>query len=55
MLLKGICDRIGMKGGSITQKTADGRSLRIDEDMPTHKEAIELVLKALGGTGKPAR
>ena len=47
MLLKGICDRIGMKSGSITQKTADGRSLRIDEDMPTHKEAIELVLKAL--------
>ena len=47
MLLKGLCDRIGMKGGSLTQKTADGRSFRIDEDMPTHKEAIELVLKAL--------
>ena len=47
MLLKGICERIGMKGGSISQKTADGRTFRLDEDMPTHKEAIELVLKAL--------
>ena len=47
MLLKGICDRIGMKGGSINQKTADGRQFRLEEDMPTHKEAIELVLKAL--------
>ena len=24
-LLKGICERITMQGGSITQKTADGR------------------------------
>ena len=47
MLLKGICDRIGMKGGSVTQKTADGRALKKEQDMPTHKEAIELVLRAL--------
>ena len=46
-LLKGICERITMKGGSITQKTADGRKLELHSDMPTHKEAIELVLKAL--------
>lgn len=46
-LLKGICERITMKGGSITQKTADGRKFELHSDMPTHKEAIELVLKAL--------
>ena len=47
MLLKGICERIGMKGGSLTQKTAEGKALHLEEDLPTHKEAIELVLKAL--------
>ena len=46
-LLKGICERITMQGGSITQKTADGRKFELQSDMPTHKEAIELVLKAL--------
>lgn len=47
LLLKGICERITMKGGSLTQKTADGKSFTVKSDMPTHKEAIELVLKAL--------
>lgn len=47
MLLKGICERITMKGGSLTQKTADGRKFTLSSDMPTHKEAIELVLKGL--------
>ena len=47
LLLKGICERITMKGGSLTQKTADGKSFTVKSDMPTHKEAIKLVLKAL--------
>lgn len=47
LLLKGICERITMKGGSLTQKNADGKSFTVKSDMPTHKEAIELVLKAL--------
>lgn len=47
MLLKGICERITMKGGSITQKTADGRTFHLESEMPTHKEAIRLVLQAL--------
>ncbi len=46
-LLTGICERITATGGSLTQKTADGRKLVITKDMPTHKEALELVLGAL--------
>lgn len=45
--VKGVCERITMKGGQLSQKTSDGRSLQIDMEMPTHKEAMELVLKAL--------
>ena len=46
-LLKGICERITFAKGSLTQKTAAGRELKISQDMPTHKEAMELVLKAM--------
>lgn len=46
-LLKGICERITFAKGSLTQKTADGREFKISQDMPTHKEAMELVLKAM--------
>lgn len=47
VLAKGICERITFPGSVLTQKTADGRKSVIKEDMPTHKEALELVLKAL--------
>lgn len=46
-LLKGICDRIGMNGGTLTQENAEGGTLTVERDMKTHKEAIELVLGAL--------
>ena len=46
-LLKGICDRIGMDGGTLTQENAEGGTLTVERDMKTHKEAIELVLGAL--------
>jgi len=47
MILKGICERITFEGGQLTQKTADGRQMTIKQDMPSHKEAMELVLKAM--------
>lgn len=47
VIVKGICECITMKGSSLTQKTSDGRKISIKQDMPTHKEALELVLKAL--------
>ncbi|PWM71594.1 MAG: acetate kinase [Bacillota bacterium] len=47
VILKGLCERITFTGGKLTQKTFDGRETVIDKDMPTHKEAMELVLGAM--------
>ena len=47
VVLKGVCERITATGGILTQKTFDGRECVIKQDMPTHKEAMELVLQAM--------
>ena len=47
VILKGVCERITFTGGQLTQKTFDGRECVIYKDMPTHKEAMELVLTAM--------
>ncbi len=47
VILKGLCERITFAGGQLTQKTFDGRECVIKQDMPSHKEAMELVLKAM--------
>lgn len=47
MILKGLCERITFKGSNLTQKTFDGRETLIEQDMASHKEAMELVLKAM--------
>ncbi|MBO4251791.1 MAG: acetate kinase, partial [Clostridia bacterium] len=47
VVLKGLCERITFSGSQLSQKTADGRETLIKQDMPTHKEAMELVLKAM--------
>lgn len=47
VILKGVCERITFNGGILTQKTFDDRKVVIEQDMPTHKEAMELVLKAM--------
>ncbi len=54
VILKGVCERITFTGGVLTQKTFDGKELVISQDMPTHKEAMELVLKAMLDTEKGA-
>lgn len=54
VLLKGLCERITATGGVLTQKTFDGRECVIKQDMPTHKEAMELVLKAMLDSEKGA-
>ncbi len=46
-LLNGICERIGATGGILTQKNEAGVKFVKNSDMPTHKEALELVLQAL--------
>ncbi len=47
VLAKGICERIGIDGGEFTYQKAGLDKEKKDVDMPTHKEAIQLVLDAL--------
>ncbi|MBQ9514024.1 MAG: acetate kinase [Clostridia bacterium] len=47
VILKGLCERITFSGSQLSQKTFDGRQTVIKQDMPSHKEAMELVLKAM--------
>ena len=47
VVLKGVCERITATGGQLTQKTFDGKETVIFQDMPTHKEAMQLVLTAM--------
>ena len=47
VVLKGVCERITFEGGVLTQKTFDGKETVIKQDMPTHKEAMQLVLTAM--------
>ncbi len=54
VVLKGVCERITFEGGMLTQKTFDGKELVIKQDMPSHKEAMELVLKAMLDSEKGA-
>lgn len=44
--VKGLCENI-CTGGRIIHKTSDGRKYEADYPMPSHKEAIELVLRLL--------
>lgn len=46
VIAKGLCERIGIEDSLLTHK-ANGKATVIKQDMPTHQEAIELVLKAL--------
>ncbi len=54
VILKGLCERITSTGGVLTQKTFDGKECVIKQDMATHKEAMELVLKAMLDSEKGA-
>lgn len=46
VLAKGLCERIGVTG-TISHKTADGRTYTAETPMPTHSEAFEAVVYAL--------
>lgn len=45
---EGICERIGTDDSEMTYK-AHGNKTKVEHGMPTHKEAIDLVLKTLQG------
>ncbi|MBQ6376183.1 MAG: acetate kinase [Lachnospiraceae bacterium] len=44
---KGLCERIGIEGSRLTHKVPGKDDYVVDEAMPTHQKAIELVLDAL--------
>ena len=44
---KGLCERIGIEGSRIVYTPAGGEKKTIESDMPTHTEAIKLVLDCL--------
>ena len=46
-LAVGLCERIGINNGIITQKRFDGKELEKQTDLPTHKTALAEVVKAL--------
>ena len=46
VIAKGTCERIGISGSRLIHK-AKGTETVIDRDMPTHNEAVALVLEAL--------
>ena len=46
VLAKGLCERIGIDG-ALTHKRDGKETYKCNADFPTHKEAIELVLKTL--------
>ena len=46
VLAKGLCERIGIDG-KLTYKPTDGEKFSKEAPMPTHQEAIELVLGVL--------
>ena len=47
VLAKGLCERIGIEGSLLAHTPVGGEKYKLEVAMPTHKEAIELVMKAL--------
>lgn len=47
VLAKGLCERIGIDGSSITYNPVNGEKITRQIDMPTHNEAISSVINAL--------
>lgn len=47
VIAKGVCERIGAEGSVLVHKGKSGEEVRINGAMPTHSEAIQMVLDAL--------
>ena len=47
VLAKGLVERIGLQGSFLKHQWGEDSKVTIERDLPTHKEAIKLVLEAL--------
>lgn len=47
VLAKGICEKIGIEGSSLTHKPTGKDNLVVNQNMPDHKSAVKLVMDAL--------
>ncbi|MBQ9764566.1 MAG: acetate kinase, partial [Lachnospiraceae bacterium] len=47
VLAKGLCERIGIEGSRLVYQAAGGEKEITEAPMPTHKQAIQMVLDAL--------
>ncbi|MDD6212025.1 MAG: acetate kinase [Clostridiales bacterium] len=47
VIAKGLCERIGIDGSMLTHQPVNKDKYVVEKDMPSHKEAIELVMSAL--------
>ena len=47
VLAKGLCERIGIDGSRIVYQPAGGEKITTESPMPTHKQAIQMVLDSL--------
>ncbi len=47
VIAKGLCERIGIEGSKLTHKPTGKDTFKLEAPMPTHTEAIKLVMDAL--------
>ena len=47
VIAKGLCERIGQNGSRLVYSPYEKDKIVIEEEMPTHKRAVELVINAL--------
>ena len=47
VIAKGLAERIGISGSMLKHETNNGNSIKIEQDMPSHKEALKIVIDAL--------
>lgn len=47
VLAKGLCERIGIDGGSLTHQASDKEKVVVKKEMPDHTVAVQMVIDAL--------
>ena len=51
VLAKGLCERIGMDGSRLNHTPKGGEKIVIEDSMPNHTKAVQMVIDALTDAG----